>query len=204
MSAEAVSEGIPDIQALKRGDDSAFSDLVRFHHRTLMAVATAIVGIDDAEEVVQNAWIKAHKALPGFGGRSALRTWLTRIVINEARMLLRKSRREVSLQLDDDQHPLADRFREGGHWSKPPVTWHDESPDGLLMQSELADCLSRLLLSMPASQRAMLELRDAGGLEFDEICNELTISASNARVLLHRARTQLFKLVDHYQETGEC
>ena len=204
MRAEVVPDDIPDIQALRRGDDSAFSALVRAHHRALLATATAIVGIDDAEEVVQNAWIKAHKALPGFEGRSALRTWLTRIVINEARMLLRKSRREVSLQLDEDQHPLADRFREGGHWSKPPVTWHDESPDGLLMQSELADCLSRLLLSMPAPQRAMLELRDAGGLEFDEICNELTITASNARVLLHRARTQLFKLVDHYQETGEC
>ena len=57
---------------------------------------------------------------------------------------------------------------------------------------------------MPDQQRAMLELRDASGLGFDEICNELTITASNARVLLHRARTQLFKLVDHYQETGEC
>ena len=49
-----------------------------------------------------------------------------------------------------------------------------------------------------------MELRDIQGLELDDICNMLEISASNARVLLHRARTQLFNMVDHYQETGEC
>ena len=111
MKSEAYPADSPDIDALRRGDDSAFSALVRENHRALLATATAIVGIDDAEEVVQNSWIKAHKALPGFEGRSALRTWLTRIVINEARMLLRKTRREVPLELGSDQHPLADRFR---------------------------------------------------------------------------------------------
>lgn len=193
-----------DIAALQRGDEVAFAHAVRLHHRALLAVASAIVGVDDAEEAVQNSWIKAHAALAGFEGRAALRTWLTRIVINECRMLLRGRRPTVSLDETSDGHPLADRFNANGHWRKPPVPWHEDSPDGLLMEQELEQCLQRLLAAMPQQQRAVLELRDAGGLGFDEICNELAVSASNARVLLHRARTQLFQLVDHYQETGEC
>ena len=193
-----------DLAALRRGDEVAFAHAVRHHHRALLAVASAIVGVDDAEEAVQNGWIKAHAALAGFEGRSALRTWLTRIVINECRMLLRGRRPTISLDEANDSHPLADRFKANGHWSKPPVPWHEDSPDGLLMEQELEQCLQRLLAAMPEQQRAVLELRDSGGLEFAEICNELTVSASNARVLLHRARSQLFKLVDQYQETGEC
>ena len=64
--------------------------------------------------------------------------------------------------------------------------------------------LPPLLDTLPASQRAVLELRDTLELSFEEICNELSISASNAKVLLHRARLKLFRLVDHYEETGEC
>lgn len=199
------SAPLAQLQALQAGDDAAFRDLVRDHHRALMAVAIAIVGSSDAEEVVQIGWIKVHQNIGSFEGRASLRTWLTRIVINESKMWLRKHKRERSLQVDlDSEAPLADRFKEGGHWSKPPVAWHNESPDDLLMVSELADCLDQLLGNMPGQQRSLLEMRDTGGMPFDEICNELGISASNARVLLHRARTQLFKLVDHYQETGEC
>ncbi len=193
-----------DLAALQRGDEVAFAGAVRLHHRALLAVASAIVGADDAEEAVQNSWIKAHAALGQFEGRSTLRTWLTRIVINECRMLLRGRRPTISLDEATVGHPLADRFTANGHWNKPPIPWHEDTPDGLLMEQELEQCLQRLLATMPEQQRAVLELRDSGGLEFAEICNELTVSASNARVLLHRARSQLFKLVDQYQETGEC
>ncbi|MFT5032889.1 MAG: RNA polymerase sigma factor (sigma-70 family) [Bacteroidia bacterium] len=193
------------LRALQAGDNGAFCDLVRDHHRALIAVATTIVGQSDAEEVVQIGWIKAHQHIDSFEGRASLRTWLTRIVINESKMWLRKYKRERTLRVDiDTSHPLADRFREDGHWSKPPTAWHNDSPDDLLTAIELADCLDQLLGDMPGQQRSLLEMRDSAGMSFDEICNELTITASNARVLLHRARAQLFKLLDHYQETGEC
>ena len=193
------------LQALQQGNDSAFRNLVRDHHRALMAVAGSIVGQSDAEEVVQIAWIKAHQNIGRFEARASLRTWLTRIVVNESKMWLRKYKRERTLRAEiDAPEPLTERFNNSGHWVKPPVAWHSDSPDDLLMARELADCLDHLLADMPSQQRSLLEMRDAGGLPFDEICNELTISASNARVLLHRARSQLFELVDHYQETGEC
>mgnify|MGYP005842900187 CR=1 FL=1 len=195
-----------DLPLLQAGDEAAFTRLVRRHHRALMAVARSIVGESEAEEVVQIAWIKAHRALPRFEGRSALRTWLSRIVVNEARMQLRSRRREVFYEdaFSINGEVLEDRFQPTGSWSSPPQTWREDSPDALLMGDQLSDCLQRLLGEMPSNQRAMLEMRDSGGLDFDDICNSLKISASNARVLLHRARARVFKLVDHYNETGEC
>ncbi|KAF0810264.1 rna polymerase sigma-e factor [Alcanivorax sp. S71-1-4] len=190
---------------LKGGDQAAFSALVRRHHRALIALARAMVGENDAEEMVQRAWLKAYGAVASFEGRASLRTWLSRIVINEGRMWLRKQGREVSLEsLPETVDPLAARFDQRGLWSAPPAPWHSDSPEGLLMTAQLADCLERLLTGMPGNQRALLEMRDTDGLPFDEICNLLGLSASNARVLLHRARARLFGLVDHYQETGEC
>lgn len=188
-------------------DRALFSEWVRAHHRALIALATPIVGHSDAEEIVQMAWVKAYRAAAGFEGRSSLRTWLSRIVINEARMWLRKHKREVFLEdLAGEQggDVLLDRFAASGSWQRPPTQWHADSPDELLTADQLADCLRHLLETLPANQRAMLEMRDVGQLGFDEICNTLGISASNARVQLHRARARLFGLVDRYQETGEC
>ncbi len=193
---------------LKNGDQTLFAALVRDHHRALIALATPIVGVSEAEEVVQNAWVKAHRAIAGFEGKARVRTWLSRIVINEAKMQLRARKKEVLFADFGDENltedALADRFNHSGGWQHPPANWHVDSPDALLMGSDLKDCLDRLLNKIPTNQRAILEMRDTSELPFEEICNTLSVSASNARVVLHRARTQLFKLVDHYQETGEC
>ncbi|MDF1629800.1 MAG: sigma-70 family RNA polymerase sigma factor [Alcanivoracaceae bacterium] len=202
----SLHDDTSELAQLRSGDEAAFARLVRAHHRALLALARPIVGESEAAEVVQIAWIKAHAALKDFEGRAALRTWLSRIVINEARMMLRQRKREVFLEDMQPQGagPFVDRFRSDGHWSAPPVNWHADSPDSLLTREELADCLATLLDSLPSNQRALLELRDSDGVPFDEVCNMLGVSASNARVLLHRARSRLFALVDHFEETGEC
>ena len=194
---------------LKSGDPVLFAELVRDHHRALIALTVPIVGISEAEEVVQNAWLKAYQAIGSFAGKSAIRTWLGSIAINEAKMQLRQRKREslFSDHGEENQYTedsLARRFTERGHWQHPPAHWHTDSPESLLTGEQLAECLEKLLTAMPDNQRCILEMRDASGLPFDEICSELTVSSANARVLLHRVRTQLFKLVDHYEETGEC
>jgi len=195
-----------ELAGLQLADGHDFTEAVKHHHHALLAVARAMVGCDDAEEAVQNAWLKAYRAMSGFEGRSSLRTWLTRIVINEARMLLRKRGREVCPPdaPDKDEDPLAQRFTDKGWWRDAPTPWRAEAPEDLLMGEELADCLAATLDAMPARQQAVLELRDIQGLPFDEICNILGLSASNVRVLLHRARARLFERVEHYQESGEC
>ncbi len=196
------------LRRLKAGDQALFAETVRLHHRALIALAVPIVGRSEAEEVVQNAWFKAHQAIDRFEGRANIRTWLSRIVINEAKMQLRQRGRELLFSDwqsgEDAGDALAERFNGSGSWQSPPVQWETDTPESLLMRQDLADCLEQLLDGMPINQRTVLELRDSSGFSFEDICNELTLSASNARVLLHRARSQLFQLVDHYEETGQC
>jgi RNA polymerase sigma-70 factor, ECF subfamily len=192
------------LEKLRNGDRESFADLVRAHHRGLQALARTLVPATNAEDVVQNAWVKAYGSISGFEGRASVRTWLSRIVINEAKMLLRQRGRELLVDEEPGKDPLVERFDGEGNWDHPPAEWSADSPESLLMQQEMAECLDRVLAEMPANQRALIELRDVQQIPFEEICNTLRISASNARVLLHRGRAQIFALVDHYQETGEC
>lgn len=203
--ANSDLESIDFINRLRAGDRPAFARLVKAHHRRLLATARTLVNHADAEEAVQEAWISAHRALPKFEGRSALLTWLTRIVINQARMQLRRNGREVLFDpIEDDGDALSHRFNKNGHWTQPPQRWDLTGPDALLTRDELQDCLEKNLNAMPENQRLALQLRDIQGLDFNGICNILDVSPSNIRVLLHRARARIFQLVDHFQETGEC
>jgi len=188
-------------------DDAVFAALVGEHHRALIAIASPIVGASEAEEVVQSAWIKAYRAWDGFRGEAAARSWLTRIVINEARMQLRARKRERFFsELDADSSPdlLQERFRSDGSWRHPPAAWGTDDPADLLTGEVLEKCLEQMLGKMPRQQRSVYELRERGGLSFHEICEDLGIAPGNARVLMHRARSALFQVVDHYEETGEC
>ena len=190
---------------LRAGDEESFRALVARYHGSLLNVARSLLREGEAEEAVQEAWISAYRHIARFEGRSSLRTWLTRIVINEAKMRLRKAGREIILDLTSaEPEPLADRFDDTGHWAAVPQQWDAQSPEQLLEKRDLIDCLRRTMARLPTNQRLVLELRDLQGEELEAICNMLAISASNVRVLLHRARTRLFGTVDHYQETGEC
>ena len=204
-------QDIPDVEdrafveRLRGGDRDAFAALVGRYHQQLLATASTMLSRADAEEAVQDAWIAAYKAMARFEGRSKLSTWLTRIVINEARMRLRRAGREINLDLDDEaRDALAGRFSPNGHWQHPPSNWGSDAPDALLTSEELRECMKKTLAGLPDNQRLALELRDMQGQSFEEICNTLGASPSNVRVLLHRARTRLFQLVDRFRETGEC
>lgn len=193
------------LHAAIAGDRNAFADLVLRYHSALLGVARSMLGNGEAEEAVQDAWLAAWLHISSFEGRSALKTWLTRIVLNECRMRLRRNGREINLDLDGaGPDVLLDRFRADGHWHQPPVSWDWHTPEQVLEERDLQDCLEKNLLRMPVQQRLVLELRDIQGLSLEDICNLLEVSASNVRVLLHRARTRLFSVVEHYQETGEC
>jgi RNA polymerase sigma-70 factor (ECF subfamily) len=190
---------------LRRGDTDSFRQLVQRYHGSLLGVARALLRDGEAEEAVQEAWVSAYRNIKRFEGRSSLRTWLTRIVINEAKMRLRRGGREILMNVSTiEAEPLADHFDAAGHWTSGPQRWDAQSPEALLEERDLLDCLRRTLAKLPTNQRLVLQLRDFQGEELEAICNMLDISASNVRVLLHRARTLVFGVVDHYQETGEC
>ncbi|WP_448682490.1 RNA polymerase sigma factor [Pseudomonas nicosulfuronedens] len=194
------------LSRLLAGDQQAFRTLVATYQGAMRAVAIAIVGATHADEVVQDAWLAAVRNLDGFQGRSSLKTWLLTITANTAKSRLRKVRRDVSLDDLPAPHGSLDesRFAADGHWSPAPLAWHEDSPEALLAEDELRQCLEKTLLSLSELQRSVLLLRERQGLELEEICNLLEVSLSNVRVLLHRARLKVFATVEHFEETGEC
>ncbi|MFV3330271.1 RNA polymerase sigma factor [Pseudomonas sp. NY15437] len=194
------------LSRLLAGDQQAFRTLVATYQGAMRAVAIAIVGAAHADEVVQDAWLAAVRNLDGFQGRASLKTWLLTITANTAKSRLRKVRRDVSLDDLPAPHGSLDetRFAADGHWSPAPLAWHEDSPEALLAEDELRQCLEKTLLSLSELQRSVLLLRERQGLELEEICNLLEVSLSNVRVLLHRARLKVFATVEHFEETGEC
>ncbi|WP_248802207.1 RNA polymerase sigma factor [Pseudomonas sp. MWU13-2100] len=198
-----------DSQLLERllaGEQRAYKELVSTYQSAMRAVAYAIVGSRQADEAVQDAWLAVVRNLAGFQGRSSLKTWLLTITANAAKNRYKQNRREVLL--DDLPSPHGtigdERFAADGHWALAPHAWHEDTPEALLSEDELRQCLEHTLLSLSELQSSVLLLRERQGLELEDICNLLGISLSNVRVLLHRARLKVFATVEHFEETGEC
>jgi len=192
------------LESLLKGDESVFSQVFTKYYGSMQAVAYSIAGSVIAEEVVQEAWFSALRALPKFEGRSSLKSWLIRIVANEAKTRRRKENRSVSLEAIQDTWSTDPRFTENSHWKDPSSQWHGDTPEELLAADELKSCIEKQLIKLPENQLAALRLRDAGGLSMDDLCNILDVSSSNVRVLLHRARDKMLQVIDHFQKTGEC
>jgi RNA polymerase sigma-70 factor, ECF subfamily len=203
------------IASLQKQDKAAFCRLVQLFHRRLTGFAGSIAGVELAEDVVQEAWLAAWKGLPGYEGRAALSTWLYTIVRHACIARLRKEKPgyhepaatdEMEAELSDDgiDHWYDSGFLEDGHRSQPLVDWHLNSPEALLEERQLQDCIEHHIKQLHPMQKAVFQLRDLDQVELEEICNMLRLTHSNVRVLLHRARLRLQQVLDHYQLTGEC
>ncbi len=190
------------IKKMLDGDQASFQHAVTMYQGSMLSVAKAIVGSAIADEVVQEAWLSVIKALPNFERRSSLKTWILRIVSNCAKTRRRKEVRNFAMgnAQDLEQFSLpAERFRENGMWAIEPSPWSKETPDELLSRDQLRQTITSTINDLPTPQRTVLVLREFEGLEMDEICKILDISASNSRVLLHRARTQIWQAIDQHQ-----
>ncbi|NOQ94672.1 MAG: sigma-70 family RNA polymerase sigma factor [Methylophaga sp.] len=187
------------IKKLIAGDQTAFEYIVSEHHNIMLSIARAIVGEAFADEVVQEAWMSAIKALPKFEGRSKLKTWLLHIVSNGAKSRIRRENRMVSLDEGWESVP-ADKFDQIGHRLDNVSPWEEATPEALLANEQLQSIIEETFQQLPAHQRAVLTMYDMEGIKMDEICNILDISASNVRVLLHRARTTLHHSIEKYQD----
>ena len=192
------------IEKLLAGDQIIFEQVFSQYYSLMYSIARGIAGDAIADEVIQESWLSALKALPRFEQRSSLKSWLMRIVANEAKTRLRKESRTVSLESMQESWATDPRFNEGSHWSNPSSQWHGDTPEDLLSAEELRDCIKLNMGKLPENQRVAVQLRDGGGLSMNEICNILQVTPSNLRVLLHRARDKVLQVVDHFQITGEC
>lgn len=194
------------LERLLAGEQKAYKELVSAYQGAMRAVAYAIVGSRQADEAVQDAWLAVVRNLPGFQRRSSLKTWLLTITANAAKNRYKQNRREILLDDMPSPHGTVgdERFSGDGHWLLAPFAWHEDTPEALLIEDEMRECLEKTLLSLPQLQSSVLLLRERQGLELEEICNLLEISLSNVRVLLHRARLKVFATVEHFEETGKC
>jgi RNA polymerase sigma-70 factor (ECF subfamily) len=165
-----------------------------------------------AEEVVQEAWLGVLKGLDGFQGRSSLRTWIFRILVNTAKTRGQRERRSVpfsslwSPEPGDEPAVDPERFRPAGDpwaggWLSPPADWADVPEDRLLSKETLAR-VREAIDALPPNQREVIRLRDVLGWTSREVVEALEISETNQRVLLHRARSRVRRALEGYLEEG--
>jgi len=178
--------------------EAAYYALVSSYHSTMTRLARAYVGSAAAEEVVQEAWIAVMRSISKFEGRSSLKTWIYRIVINAAKSYLTKAKKAPDTQSYDTTDNIDDYFTQSGWW-KWSIQSSALSPDVLLEGWEIKEVLEKKIEKLPKNQQLVLILHDFEGLKDKEICNILELSESNIRVLLHRARSALLHAVAFYQ-----
>ncbi|WP_246128520.1 RNA polymerase sigma factor [Pleionea sediminis] len=192
------------IKQLLNQDSSAFQQVMDAWYGSMYYVASSITSDAIADEVIQETWISVLKSLPKFEGRSSLKSWVMRILANEAKTRRRKESRNVSLEQIEDSWSTDPRFDSVGHWQTTTSSWHADSPDQLMQADELKNCIQKHIDLLPEKQKAALMLRETESYELDEICNILEVTSSNVRVLLHRARDKVLQVIDRFEREGKC
>jgi RNA polymerase sigma-70 factor (ECF subfamily) len=200
------------VAALRAGDEEVFRELVRGWHPSLLRVAQIFVPSRAvAEEVVQEAWLRVLGALDRFEERSSLKTWVFRILVNTAKTRAQREGRTLpfsALQdparvpeaaVDPDRFRPEDDERFPGHWSSPPR----ELPEERLLAAETREHIKGAIDRLPATQRAVISLRDVEGWTSEEVCNALDLTEVNQRVLLHRARARVRRELEDYVNPPE-
>jgi RNA polymerase sigma-70 factor (ECF subfamily) len=191
-AGEDVSDELTLVQAAKAGDLEAFSELVNRYDRNVFRIAQHIThNEEDAQDVVQDAFLKAYQNLEQFQGNSKFYTWLVRIAVNEALMKLRKRRNEKTVSLDEDVETDEGSIpREVADWSP--------NPEQIYGQSELGDILKKTIQGLPPGFRTVFVLRDVEGLSTEETAEMLGLSVPAVKSRLLRARLQLRERLAKY------
>ena len=180
------------VQAAKKGDLEAFSDLVKRYDRNIFRIAQHIThNEDDAQDVVQEAFLKAYQNLEQFQGNSKFYTWLVRIAVNEALMKLRRRRTDRTVSIDEDVET------EEGSMPREVADW-SPNPEQLYGQSELSDILKKTIQGLPPGFRTVFVLRDVEGLSTEETAEMLGLSIPAVKSRLLRARLQLRERLAKY------
>src|SRR3954467_11620553 len=194
------------VAALRRGDEGVFTELIDRYQPALLSVATRYVGSRAlAEEVVQDTWVGLLRGIDEFEGRSSLKTWLFRILVNTAMSRSRRERRcmpfsslgggagdaaDAREAVDPQRFIDAADHRWRGGWAAAPSDWAT-IPEERLLSAELLEHVSRAIETLPDRQRQVIVLRDVEDWSSEEVRESLELSEANQRVLLHRARSKV-------------
>ncbi len=193
--------------ALRAGDHATFRAIVNDLNPGLTRLARTYLPAAIADEVVQETWMAVIRSIDTFEGRSALKTWVYRIMLNKVRTLAVREAKivpftSVGARSSGDQ-PSVDPDRlvhselGSGYWPEAPTRW-DTLPGERLEARETSTRIRQAINDLPDTQREVLTMRDVEGWTADEVCNALGISTVNQRVLLHRGRAAVREALEDY------
>jgi RNA polymerase sigma-70 factor (ECF subfamily) len=210
LSGEVSDEEL--VEQLRGGDESAFSEIFERYHTAMVSLAVVYVrSWSVAEEVAQDTWIAVLNGIDRFEGRSSLKTWIYRILINRAMTRGKRENRCLAFSVVweqagrsgeaavDPAHFISASGATCGAWAAAPQPWEDQ-PEERLLSGEVRERLQDAIEQLPLSQRTVITLRDVEGWSSSEVCNTLDISETNQRVLLHRARAKVRRALEGYLE----
>jgi RNA polymerase sigma-70 factor (ECF subfamily) len=169
------------VERVQRGDKGAFNDLVLlYQQRIVKLIMRYVYDPVEAQDVAQEAFLKAYRALPGFRGESAFYTWLYRIAINTAKNhLVAQQRRPVDYQIDmqdPDQYEIHPRLRD------------EATPERMALQEELRVTVEQAIAELPDELRTAILLREIDGLSYEEIAAAMQCPVGTVRSRIFRAR----------------
>jgi RNA polymerase sigma-70 factor (ECF subfamily) len=192
------------IARLRAGDEDAFMELVDRYGPLMLRIAQSYVRSRAvAEDVVQEAWLGVLNGIDRFEGRSSLKTWILRILTNQARTRGAREGRSVPLSaldadgeaaVDPDRFFGTDHARIPGGWAVPPEPW----PEDALLAEETLDQVRAAIAQLPPRQQEVIVLRDVEGWDAAEVSDALGLTDGNQRVLLHRARSKVRGDLERY------
>lgn len=213
LDVSSVADGVlPDdaviVARLRQRDESMFAVLIEAWSPGMLRAARAFVADEHAaQDVVQETWLGVLRGIAAFQGRSSVRTWAYRILLNRARSRGARDARTIPAgtfaPTSEDAGPTVgpDRFRGSedpypGHWRSSPPAW--PSPEDEVLAGETQRQLAGALAGLPQRQRVVVTLRDVEGYTSEEVCDLLAVTAANQRVLLHRGRAALRAALECY------
>ena len=168
------------------GDKSAFEELVKRHQDLVFSLSFKLTGNKElANDVAQESFIRAWKAIEKFRGDSTFGTWIYRITVNTAWTLRKKAKKHYSLNIEDTQEPV--------------VIDEKKDPELVAINSDLSVVLRKALNQIPLEQRIIVELKNIEGRSHKEIADYLDISVTAAKVRLHRAHQKLRNILEEIE-----
>ena len=168
------------------GDKSAFEELVKRHQDLVFSLSFKLTGNRElANDVAQEAFIRAWKAIEKFRGDSTFGTWIYRITVNTAWTLRKKAKKHYSLNIEDTQEPV--------------VIDEKKDPELVAINTDLSVVLRKALNQIPLEQRIIVELKNIEGRSHKEIADYLDISVTAAKVRLHRAHQKLRNILEEIE-----
>ncbi|HUA22542.1 MAG TPA: RNA polymerase sigma factor RpoE [Steroidobacteraceae bacterium] len=194
MSADASDLSL--VRRVQRGDKGAFDALVlKYQHKLVKLVMRYVRNPAEAEDIAQEAFIKAYRALPQFRGDSAFYTWLYRIAINTAKnAVVSRDRNPVEYDLDrsntDESYDMQGRMKDS------------ETPEGLVLTDEIRSTVNAAIDALPDDLRTAIVLRELEGLSYEEIAAAMACPVGTVRSRIFRAREAIDRRLREVFEGG--